>query len=279
MLRLLVAEGNTAAGRRRIAETAGVTPAEGYADVLRTIAPDAVVDICTPADEGAAIPRSLDSYDGVAITGSMLNIYNRELESLRQIDLVREIFARGIPMFGSCWGLQLAAVAAGGEVELNPKGLEVGFARKIALTEAGRAHPMHRDRALVYDAPAAHSDVVTRLPQGAVVTARNGLSDIQAAEIRMGQGVFWGVQYHPEYRLHDVAAVVRRYGQVLVTKGFFTDPTGLERYANDLSTLDADHRRRDIAWRLGLGEDIVDAAVRQIELSNWIDNLVRRISK
>src|SRR5258706_6975727 len=279
MLRLLVAEGNTAAGRRRIAETAGVTPAEGYADVLHTIAPDAVVDICTPADEGAAIPRSLDSYDGVAITGSMLNIYNRELESLRQIDLVREIFARGIPMFGSCWGLQLAAVAAGGEVELNPKGLEVGFARKIALTEAGRAHPMHRDRALVYDAPAAHSDVVTRLPQGAVVTARNGLSDIQAAEIRMGQGVFWGVQYHPEYRLHDVAAVVRRYGQVLVTKGFFTDPTGLERYANDLSTLDADHRRRDIAWRLGLGEDIVDAAVRQIELSNWIDNLVRRISK
>jgi GMP synthase (glutamine-hydrolysing) len=279
MLRLLVAEGNTAAGRRRIAETAGVTPAEGYADVLRTIAPDAVVDICTPADEGAAIPRSLDSYDGVAITGSMLNVYNRELESLRQIDLVREIFARGIPMFGSCWGLQLAAVAAGGEVELNPKGLEVGFARKIALTEAGRAHPMHRDRALVYDAPAAHSDVVTRLPQGAVVTARNGLSDIQAAEIRMGQGVFWGVQYHPEYRLHDVAAVVRRYGQVLVTKGFFTDPTGLERYANDLSTLDADHRRRDIAWRLGLGEDIVDAAVRQIELSNWIDNLVRRISK
>jgi len=172
-----------------------------------------------------------------------------------------------------------AAVAAGGEVELNPKGLEVGFARKIALTEAGRAHPMHRDRALVYDAPAAHSDVVTRLPQGAVVTARNGLSDIQAAEIRMGQGVFWGVQYHPEYRLHDIAAVVRRYGEVFVTEGFFRDLTELERYADDLSALDRDHRRRDIAWRLGLGEDIVDAAVRQIELSNWIDNLARRMSK
>jgi GMP synthase (glutamine-hydrolysing) len=279
MLRLLVAEGNTAAGRRRIAQSAGVTPAEGYADVLRAIAPDAVVDVCTPADEGAAIPRSLDSYDGVAITGSMLNIYNRELASLRQIDFVREIFARGIPMFGSCWGLQLAAVAAGGEVELNPKGLEVGFARKIALTEAGRVHPLHRDRAPVFDAPAAHRDVVTRLPQGAVITACNGLTDIQAAEIRMGQGVFWGVQYHPEYSLDDVAAVVRRYGQVLVSKGFFTDLTELERYANDLSTLDADGRRRDIAWRLGLGDDIVDPAVCQIELSNWIDNLVRRTSR
>src|SRR5260370_39493705 len=122
MLRLLVAEGNTPAGRRRIAETAGATPAEGYAEVLRAIAPDAMVDICTPADEGAATRQRLNSYDGVAITGSALNIYNRDTESLRQIDFVRELFARGIPMFGSCWGLQLAAVAAGGEVKLNPKG-------------------------------------------------------------------------------------------------------------------------------------------------------------
>jgi GMP synthase (glutamine-hydrolysing) len=118
MLRLLVAEGNTLAGRRRIADSAGATPAESYADVLRAIAPDAQVDICTPADEGATVPALLDSYDGVAITGSSLNIYQREAASLRQIDFVREVFARAIPMFGSCWGLQLAAVAAGGEVTL-----------------------------------------------------------------------------------------------------------------------------------------------------------------
>jgi len=106
MLRLLVADGNTPAGRRRIAESAGAPPAESYADVLRAIAVGAVVDICTPADEGAAIPQPLESYDGVAITGSSLNIYDRDMEALRQIDFVREIFARGIPMFGSCWGLQ-----------------------------------------------------------------------------------------------------------------------------------------------------------------------------
>src|SRR5258708_13777318 len=121
MLRLLVAEGNTRGGRRRIAETAGGTPGEGYAEVLRAIAPDAMVDICTPADEGAATPQPLNSYDGVAITGSALNIYNRDTESLRQIDFVRELFARGIPMFGSCWVLQLAALAAGREVKLTPQ--------------------------------------------------------------------------------------------------------------------------------------------------------------
>jgi GMP synthase (glutamine-hydrolysing) len=276
MLRLLVADGNTPAGRRRIAESAGATPAESYAGVLRTIAPDAMVDICTPADADGALPHPLDSYDGLAITGSSLNIYQCEIESLRQIDFVREVFARGIPMFGSCWGLQLATVAAGGEVELNPNGREVAFARKIALTEAGRAHPMHADRAAVFDAPAIHSDTVTRLPQGAIVTASNAISEVQAAEIRFGQGVFWGVQYHPEYRLRDIAAMIRRYGKTLVADGFFADPADLERYAADLSALDTDRQRRDIAWRLGLGSDIIDEKLRWAELSNWIASLERR---
>ncbi len=275
MLRLLVVDGNTSAGRRRIAELAGATPAESYAAVLRAIAPGAMVDICTPADGDGTTPQPLNSYDGVAITGSSLNIYQRETESLRQIDFVREVFARGIPMFGSCWGLQLATVAAGGEVGLNPAGREVAFARKIALTSAGRDHPMHAKRDAVFDAPAIHSDIVTRLPQGSIVTAHNAMSEVQAAEIRLGHGVFWGVQYHPEYGLYDIAAVIKRYGQTLVTEGFFANLTELERYVTDLSTLAANERRRDIAWRLGFGDDITKESVRQTELSNWIASLVQ----
>jgi GMP synthase (glutamine-hydrolysing) len=275
VLRLLVVDGNTSAGRRRIAESAGATPAESYAAVLRAIAPGAMVDICTPADGDGTTPQPLNSYDGVAITGSSLNIYQRETESLRQIDFVREVFARGIPMFGSCWGLQLATVAAGGEVGLNPAGREVAFARKIALTSAGRDHPMHAKRDAVFDAPAIHSDIVTRLPQGSIVTAHNAMSEVQAAEIRLGHGVFWGVQYHPEYGLYDIAAVIKRYGQTLVTEGFFANLTELERYVTDLSTLAANERRRDIAWRLGFGDDITKESVRQTELSNWIASLVQ----
>ena len=275
MLRLLVVEGNTPAGRRRIAESAGATPAESYAGVLRAIAPDAIVDICTPADGDGTTPQPLDSYDGVAITGSSLNIYQRDIASLRQIDFVREVFTRGIPMFGSCWGLQLATVAAGGAVGLNPAGREVAFARKIALTPAGCNHPMHARRDAVFDAPAIHSDIVTQLPQGSIITAHNAMSEIQAAEIRLGRGVFWGVQYHPEYGLHDIAAVIRRYGETLVNEGFFADVAELDRYASDLSTLAANQRRRDIAWRLGFGDDIMKESVRQTELSNWIASLVR----
>lgn len=197
MLRLLVAEGNTCDGRCRIAESAGATPAESYADVLRLIAPDAQVDIFTPADEGATLPAPLDADDGIA-TGSFLNIYRREAASLRQIDFVREVFARAIPMFGILLGLQLATVAAGGEVAPNPRGREVAFARQIILTEAGRSHAMHHRRAAAFDAPAIHRDVVMRLPQGATVIAWNAMSEVRAAEIRLGGCVFWGVQYHPE---------------------------------------------------------------------------------
>jgi GMP synthase (glutamine-hydrolysing) len=275
MLRLLVADGDALAGRRRVAASSGAAAAESYSDVLRAIAPDAKVDICAPADQGATPPAPLDSYAGVAITGSSLNIYKREAESLRQIDFVRELFARRIPMFGSCWGLQLAAVAAGGEVALNPRGREVAFARKIILTEAGRRHPMHKSRSVAFDAPAIHSDVVSRLPEGSIVTASNAMSGVQAAEIHFDGGVFWGVQYHPEYRLRDVAAVVRRYGDRLVAEGFFVDIAELERFAADLEVLEVQSGRRDIAWRLNLGEEILEESVRWTELSNWIASLVR----
>ena len=269
-MRLLVAEGNIAADRRRIAEATGATPGERYADVLRAIAPDARVDVGTPADADARLPHALDAYDGVAITGSALNIYKRETGSLRQIDFMREIFDRGIPTFGSCWGLQVAAVAAGGEVGPNPRGREVAFARKITLNEAGRVHPMHAGRPPAFDAPAIHGDELVGLPRRTIVTAWNHLSNVQAAEIRCGAGVFWGVQYHPEYGLGDVAATVLRYGARLVDEGFFPDVVELERYASDLLSLEANAARRDIAWRLDLGEDVLKPEKRLCEISNWV---------
>ncbi|WP_316174561.1 type 1 glutamine amidotransferase [Bradyrhizobium sp. SZCCHNRI1073] len=273
MLRLLVLEGNSLDGRRRWAEVAGATPSESYAAVLRALAPHAAIDIATPADADARLPQPIEAYQGIVITGSALNIYQREPESLRQIELVRAIFTQGVPMFGSCWGLQLACVAAGGEVSLNPAGREVGFARKIALTEAGRDHPMHAARGAVFDAPAIHSDIVTRLPPDATVTARNAMSEVQAAEIRSGRGRFWGVQYHPEFSLQDVAWVLRRIGQPLVEEGFFAALAELERYAADLAILHHDRARRDILWRLGLDQDVANDGMRQTEISNWIASL------
>src|SRR5476651_337195 len=140
-LRLLVADGNTLEARGRVAAQAGETPSEGYANALRSIAPDARIDLCFPADENPKLPAPLEAYDGIAITGSALNIYKGEPASRRQVDFAQSVFALGVPFFGSCWGLQVATVAAGGEVGHNPRGREVAFARKVMLNDAGRAHP------------------------------------------------------------------------------------------------------------------------------------------
>jgi Glutamine amidotransferase class-I len=100
---------------------------EGYAHVLRDLLPGAVVDICYPADAGANLPdrAGLESYDGVAITGSALNVYDGGPAVDSQVALARAVIAARTPVFGSCWGLQVLTVAAGGSVRKNPRGREM----------------------------------------------------------------------------------------------------------------------------------------------------------
>ena len=47
------------------------------------------------------------------------------------------------------------------------------------------------------------------------------MSDVQAAEIKLDGATAWGVQYHPEFSLGDMAAIVRRYGRRLIERGLF----------------------------------------------------------
>ena len=278
--RLLVVEGNTKAMRERHAAVAGHTASAFYASVLEEAAGweglTTTIDIAYPTDPGANLPdgAGLASYDGVVITGSGLNLWKGEPESLIQVDFAREIFRSGVPFFGSCWGLHVAAAAAGGEVKLNPQGREVGLARGVRLTEAGRAHPMHAGRGDVFDAPAIHSDEVAVVPPGGTVTAGNDLCGVQAAEIRHEGGVFWGVQYHPEYTFTELGGILERYVPAMVAEGFVRDAQEGEKHIADLVTLDADPIPRDVAWRLGVVPSVTDPKARRSEIVNWLTRQV-----
>jgi GMP synthase (glutamine-hydrolysing) len=274
--RLLVAEGNTAEARARRIQIAGATYSEGYGDVLHSLMPGAVVDICYPADPGANLPDAagLAGYDGVAITGSALNVYNGGPEVTRQIDFARAVFASGVPFFGSCWGLQVATAAAGGSVRRSPKGREMGLARKIVVTDAGRDHPLHAGKGPVFDAPAIHTDEVDIRPAGMTVTATNGFSEVQAAEIRHDGGTFWGVQYHPEFTLAEIAIVVANRRETLLAEGVFRDAAAIDAHVSDVKALAADPTRADIAWRLGFDADVLDPVRRTMELRNWLTAMV-----
>ncbi len=276
-LRFLVVEGNTRGARQAHKQAYGLTLSESYAEVLQGIVPDAVCDIAFPADEGANLPDAagLESYDGIVLTGSHLNIYDRTPDILRQIDLMRAVYASRTPSFGSCWGLQVAAVAADGDVRQNPLGREVGIARKLTPTEAGRAHPLLEGRPAAYDAPAIHLDMVTALPGDCTVLAGNAVSPVQAAEIRQDGGVFWGVQYHPEFSLGELAAILERRTDILVREGFCRTAEDAIAYTADLTALHQDPTRFDLAWRHGIDAEVLEPHRRTREIRNFVEHRVK----
>jgi GMP synthase (glutamine-hydrolysing) len=274
--RLLVIEGNTAAGRARHQAAGGTVASEGYADLLRELVPGAIVDIAYPADSGANLPdrMGLEGYDGVAITGSALHVYEGGPEVQRQIELVRTLLRTGTPVFGSCWGLQLLVAAAGGSIRRNPKGREVGFGRAIRLTAAGREHPMYAGKSDSFDAVTVHLDEVETLAPDTTVLALNAMAGVQAAEICCDGTVAWGVQYHPEYSLRELAAIVRRTGIRLVEEGFFAAEHDLLHYANELAILDREPTNKPLAWRHGIDGGVLDRNLRVKEVANWVERMV-----
>ncbi|KPF68865.1 glutamine amidotransferase [Bosea sp. AAP35] len=277
-LRLLFVDGNTRAQREaHAAGYGGLQPAQAYAAEVAALEPDAISDICLPADKGANLPdgAGLQSYDGIVLTGSALHIYQLEPAVTRQIELMRAIYASGTPCFGSCWGIQMGAVAAGGTVTANPKGREVGFARKITINEAGRSHPLLDGRPTAFDAPAIHLDTVVQPPHGTTILASNPYSQVQAAEIRHDGGTFWGVQYHPEFPLRQVAAILGRMVPILIEEGFRADEAAAHGWLADLRALDADRARRDLAWAHGLDAEVLDDRRRVTELRNFLQHRVK----
>lgn len=270
--RILVIDGNVAEIRARQIAALGYDSGTGYARVLRRIDPSLRVDIVLAADAAPKFPAgvSLASYHGVTMTGSALNIYNGGAPVTRQIDLAKAVFAAGVPFFGSCWGLQIAVAAAGGEVRANPRGREFGFARRILLTEAGSAHRLFAGKPATFEAPTVHRDDIASLPANAVTLATNDMG-LQAAAFTHGLGTFWGVQYHPEYDYLDIAAAAERYGTTLVGEGMFQNEPAIAAFATDLRALQATPSDTALLWKHALGPAMKDEALRLLEIRNWLE--------
>ena len=274
--RFLVVDGYRTEGRRELA-AGGATPAgELYAGMLSACHPGCTVDIVYPADAGGSLPRGaeLRAYHGLAWTGSSLTVYRDDPAVAAQIELARAAFESAVPSFGSCWAAQIGVVAAGGWCAANPRGREMGLARKIELTPEGRSHPLYTGKSNVFDAFISHEDEVTHLPPGALNLASNAFTRVQAVSITHQGGTLWAVQYHPEYDLHELARLTYCRIDRLVSKGFFADRDAAEDYVNKLETLFQDPSRHDLAWQLGIDADVMNEDVRLTEVRNWIRYLV-----
>lgn len=153
----------------------------------------ATLDVRSPY-AGQQLPEDLTGHGAlVVLGGSMSANDDASVPWLAPTKaLVREAATHGIPMLGICLGHQLAAVALGGVVEVNPAGPQTGVLDLGWLPDAAG------DTLLAGCASRAvqwNGDIVTELPSGSTVLARAATGELQAARLAP---TVWGVQWHPE---------------------------------------------------------------------------------
>jgi GMP synthase (glutamine-hydrolysing) len=272
MRRLLVLDAYAPEGRAAVRAAGGTEAGALYERMLRRLDPGAVIDVAYPADPDPRLPSgaALAVYDGVAWTGSSLTILDAgDPRVRRQIEFARAVFAVGTPSFGSCWAAQVAVVAAGGQCRASPRGREFGISRRIALSPAGREHPLFEGKPPVFDAFTSHADEVVELAD-ADLLASNAWSRVQAVSVARGAGRFWAVQFDPEYVLHEVASLCRLRADELVAQGSFENSAAAELHAAQLEALHRDPSRSDLAAALEVGDDLLDEDQRTREVANWL---------
>lgn len=275
MIHILLMECNTRKRDAAVAKQGVKSGSDVYIDAITAHFPGIEIDVIHAADRGETLPegRLLLDYDGLVIGGSSLHAYNASFEVTNQIELVRRFAETGKPILGSCWGLQIAVIAAGGCVGKSPNGREIGFARKIEKTQAGKMHPLLAGKPQVYDAPCIHYDEITDLPDGATVLASNAHSPIQAAVFPLGKSEVWAVQYHPEFDLAHLHSLFSLSKANLFEQGFFEKEESFAQYQNVLTGLAENPHNEALAWQLGIDTDITDDRVRRIEIINWVKQL------
>ena len=143
---------------------------------------------------GDALPAHLGDHAALVVLGGSMGANDDQvhpwLTPTKQ--LVRLAAADGTPGLGICLGHQLAAVALGGTVVLNPAGRQFGV-YEIDWEDDAADDPLLGSRP-----PRGihwNDDVVSALPDGATALAHAPDGTIQAARFAPR---FWGVQLHPE---------------------------------------------------------------------------------
>jgi GMP synthase (glutamine-hydrolysing) len=276
-LRFLIVDGYPQSSREEFDRIGMTTAGKLYAALLRQHMKEAVYDIVYPSDPGVELPsgENLMKYRAILWPGCNLTVYHTDDERVpKMIDLVKRGYEEGIPQFGSCWAAQIAVYAAGGEVKRNPKGREMGVARKIHLTSTGKKHPMYEGKPFVFNGFISHDDMITRLPEGASLLATNDFSKIQSVEVKHKKGIFWAVQYHPEYNLQEMARLIVARQEKLIREGYFRDQNDMNKYVQQLETLAADPSRKDLRWQLDIDDDLLSDEIRQCEFVNWLNKVV-----
>lgn len=272
MLRLLVADGNDRDGRACRKAQTGHTSSGDYARVISDIEPMAFCELIYPADADFSLPAGigLSDVDGLIFTGSTLRISEPVSAVASQIELMRAALAKGVSVFGSCWGLHVATAACGGNVGPSDLGSEYAFSRGIRRIDRGNAHDLLAGRAARWDAPAIHADIVKAPPPGSDVLACNDIVPVQALSISVGDGQFRGTQYHPELDVDVLGVMLKSSADDIVESGQAPDKASVEHYADQISRVGNGTGEAELPLELKIDSNLTNAQRRRTEVANYL---------
>jgi GMP synthase (glutamine-hydrolysing) len=164
-----------------------------------------VFDLLSGAPDAARI----DAADVVLLGGSGDHSVVRGGPWLpAALDAMVGLWESGKPTFASCWGFQAMAKAMGGEVVTDHARAEVGVTW-MELTPAGLSDPVFGVLGPRFQAMSGHEDIVTALPDGAVLLASSERVENQAFCFP-GKPIYC-TQFHPELDRSGLLARMARY--------------------------------------------------------------------
>ena len=149
------------------------------------------------------------------------------------LDAMRDLHARSLPTFASCWGFQAMAKALGGEVVTDLARAELGTL-ELRLTEAGEHDPLFGTLGRLPLVHMGHQDIVERLPADAVLLASTDRVENQA--FRFAGKPIYCTQFHPELTVRAMTERLRAYPEYVEKIAGMTLETYLQTLAETPET-------------------------------------------
>ncbi len=270
-MNILIVDGNEKKASDSYVELGMDTQYEVYSKILKKLSNNLLnITIVHPAVEDNFIPLgvNLDDFDGIAWTGSLLNIYDATPSINRQIEFAKKLLTKKNNIFGSCWGLHVLVTAAGGKIRKNPNGLEAIVARNIVLNEQGINHPMYYGKNSTFDSFCWHYDDTEFLPENTTVLASNEKSKIQAISFRNKNSIIWAVQYHPEFDPIWMSGLMNQREKVLLEEGIYKNQGEFSSYKKFFSNIKKFYDQKN---HLNISNNLINEKLHTMELSNWLN--------
>ena len=261
MKKILIVEGNLKEENQSFTEGGIKTHTESLKDSISYFTNDLEIDVVNPSSDKniSEVAKGLEKFDGMIWGGSSLNIYNDTLEIRRQIEFMRSCQNKIKKILAICWGLQVAATVAGGQVKRCMTGSHRGIAHDIEINSNGLQHPIYKNKNETFNTPAFNFDEVVKLPKNSILLASNPINKVMGVNFKSGVSDIWGIQYHPEITYDKMISLIHFRKDRLLNNKAFVD----EQEINNHVAMIAEENKKS-------SKDL-----RMRELENWLNYLLK----